>query len=424
MVDWDKVKKLEISVSPSGGMSFKADPSVPGDVESLALLIKNHKEDLKEIVAAQSPPQSAAPAHPLAQYSATFESLLPGYVERRKREVSGSTLDQYVSNLRKFLAWAEGRDGLKPLLMRHLDKRLVSQYIACLQKSGHSNQNIDHKHLMPLNTFFDFATSVGEYPDVPSPSRGHKLKTSMEDELDKEEREPFTPDELRKIFNPETHLENEYPDGFWLPILALFTGARLNELCKLSVLDVAERDGVPSIQFTVEYGSLKNKASKRTIPLHPQILELGFMDYVADVKKFGGMVFPGLLPNKSGSFIKEPSRRFGAYLDKIGITDPGKVFHSFRSTATDTLKQNGITLEERNDFIGHEQTSTNSKYYTKEYRLRYLAENVLPKLTYDLDLSPLRYEKGRFERYLRQRMKTVSSILARRESSRQNISAT
>ncbi len=412
MVDWDKVKKLEITISPNGGMTFKADPSVPDDVESLGRLLERHKDNLKDIISAQSiaQPQPATPVHHSHQFSATFESLLPRYAERRKREFSLKTLDGYISNLRKFLEWAEGRDGCKPLVMRHLDKRLIAQYIDCLQKSGHSNQNIEFKHLMPLNTFFEFAISVGEFPDIPSPSKGHNLKTSREDEMEKESREPFSTEELKIIFNPDTYLKIDEPDGFWPPILALYTGARLNELCKLSVLDIGEREGIHSIQITTQYGSLKNQASKRKVPLHPQILELGFLDYVEDVKKFDGMLFPGLKPNRYGSYIKEPSRRFGKYLDSIGITDPSKVFHSFRHTANDKLKQNGVTEEERCDFVGHEHETTNSKHYTKEYGLKYLAENVAPKLTYDIDFSKLRYKRLQFERYLRQRMKKITKV--------------
>ena len=67
----------------------------------------------------------------------------------------------------------------------------------------------------------------------------------------------------------------------WVPLLCLYTGARLNEVCQLRTVDVQEEAGVAYLDITPKAGRLKNLASKRPIPLHPKLIEWGFLDYVA-----------------------------------------------------------------------------------------------------------------------------------------------
>src|SRR5690606_26180677 len=102
----------------------------------------------------------------------------------------------------------------------------------------------------------------------------------------------------------------------------------------------------------------------------------GFLDYVEDIKKYGHRVFPNLIPDIFGSYGKEPSRRFAKYMDDIGITDPAKVFHSFRTTANSLLKERGVIKEERNDMIEHENEGVNEEHYSQKYSPKYLYENV------------------------------------------------
>lgn len=402
----DKLGKFEILINPDGTKSFKTDPNIPDDVEKLGKFLTDNKETLKELIGTQTQqPVQSAPAHHSGEFGATFESVLKKYEDRRKDEVASKTVYQYGLNIRKFLAWSEDRAGYKPLIMYQIDRRFIAQYVEYLRKNGVGNLTIENKHMRPLNTIFDFASSIGEFPDIEAPSRGHRLKATKQDKNSKIPRKPFGDDDLKKIFNPATYLQIKHPDGFWLPLLSLYTGARLNELCKLAYFDIGETDGVHWIHINEDNGSLKNEASHRKTPLHPQLIELGFLDYVADLKKWGGMLFPHLKPDAHGSYIKNPSRRFGEYLDKIGMTDKGLVFHSFRSTVSDLLKQSGVPAEERDDFIGHEHNTVDAKHYTQKFQPKYLAEKVAPHLIYDLDLSPLRYTKDRFERFLRQNLK-------------------
>jgi len=330
------------------------------------------------------------------------------YEKRREKELSSKSLYQYIRVLIKFKEWAESKEGLNPFLMYHADKKLISQYVDYLQANKYKNVTIEDNHLSVLNSLFEFATSVGEYDDIPSPAKGHKLKATKEELADKIPREPFTEEDLNRIFNYELLKKNGNPCFYWLPILALYTGARINELSQLTILDISKIEGIDVIHITDENGGkVKTNASRRTIPLHPQVIKLGFLDYVADVKKYGHMVFPNLIKDKFGSYGKEPSRRFGEHLDKIGITSRSKVFHSFRGTANNHLKQKGVSVEERNDMIGHENEGTNERHYSKKYDAKYLYENVLPKLDFKVDFSKFSYEKDMFHVFIAKRLRNL-----------------
>ncbi len=103
-------------------------------------------------------------------------------------------------------------------------------------------------------------------------------------------------------------------------MLGLFAGARLNELCQLTTADVGRHDGVETISVLDEdLKRLKTEASRRIIPIHSKLIELGFIDNVATIT--AGRIFPILPENKArkDDFGKEPSRKFTAYRRLVGV---------------------------------------------------------------------------------------------------------
>jgi integrase len=109
---------------------------------------------------------------------------------------------------------------------------------------------------------------------------------------------PFEPDELRTLFASPVFTAGERPEArqgdvaFWLPVLALFTGARREELASLRVADISKDE--PTGHWTLAIRaekkankSLKTKGSARTIPVHPTLVHLGFLDLVEAARKRG-----------------------------------------------------------------------------------------------------------------------------------------
>lgn len=135
--------------------------------------------------------------------------------------------------------------------------------------------------------------SMNDFIDIP-------LRT------DSLKREPFTSDELHKIFNPKYYPnphERKNIAKFWIPIIALYHGCRQNEICQMDLNDVVQEKGIPclSINDRGEDKSLKNKGSNRVIPIHPKLINMGFLQYVEYQRKNGkGKLFSDLNRQKRG----------------------------------------------------------------------------------------------------------------------------
>src|SRR4029453_13755765 len=109
---------------------------------------------------------------------------------------------------------------------------------------------------------------------------------------------PFDARDLQTIFDTPLFAEGRVPEGgkgyagIWLPLLALFAGARQAEYAGLRVSDVREGDptDVPLMWFTRDLRAgrrLKTKTSERVVPVHPQLVQIGFLDYVTARRKDG-----------------------------------------------------------------------------------------------------------------------------------------
>jgi integrase len=181
---------------------------------------------------------------------------------------------------------------------------------------------------------------------------------------------------------------------FWVPLLALFTGCRMGELCQLGVDDVTTEHGVHVIRVRPdpEAGTrLKTKHSRRIVPVHPELVKIGFLGYVEQMRAADhDRLFPELRPDADGcysAFQKWFNDR-GRFLDKTGAKTPKTPFHSFRHSFTDGLRRSGATGEEIDDLLGWTRGSMRERYGEGPWVAR-LAE-VMARVRYDgLDLSHL-----------------------------------
>jgi integrase len=181
------------------------------------------------------------------------------------------------------------------------------------------------------------------------------------------EREPWEPAELRKLFSSPVFTGDARPAAgggdaaYWLPLLGIFTGARLGELAPLTVADVVtdEATGITAITFTedLEKGRrLKTRGSRRVVPIHPELVRLGFIKFVDKVKLSNGsnaQLFPLLKPGPLGGFGEGWSKWFGRYIRDLGITNKARVFHSFRHGFKDALRAAGISEDINDALTGH-----------------------------------------------------------------------
>lgn len=149
-------------------------------------------------------------------------------------------------------------------------------------------------------------------------------------------RDVYTDDEARVIFGVDATRTMTTPFHYWAPRLAYYLGMRVNEIGQLYVADIQTIDGVPCIEVTKERAGqrLKNRYSHRTLPIHPVLLGLGFLDFVEQARSFGReTLFPGVSWGTNGPGDTVGDWFNGAFLRKTcKIADRAKTFHSFRHT--------------------------------------------------------------------------------------------
>ena len=107
---------------------------------------------------------------------------------------------------------------------------------------------------------------------------------------------------------------------------------------------------------TIDEGKrVKTKSSRRKVPIHTELVALGFLEFVEGCRESGvkAKLFPDLRPDRSGVMTGNWSKWWGRYARKLGITDHRKVFHSFRHTFKDACRAAGVSEEVHDRLTGH-----------------------------------------------------------------------
>jgi integrase len=305
---------------------------------------------------------------------------------RKFREAAQQVPQRRVGALRKATLPEMSEWGLKHPSVPNVSAGTVNKQLGALQAiAGWADQN----GLIPEETAWSNPFA--------------KMKVREE----RSERTSFETAELQRLFAAPVFTKHEYPQGargpvaFWLPLLALFTGARQAELAGLTVENVQadEETSTPLLYITLQASRgkrLKTASSQRVVAVHPQLVKLGFLGFVDDVRQCEGStawLFPMVAPDKGRSGVGAWSKWFGRYLRKQGVTDTAKVFHSFRHSVTDALRRGKVDHELREALIGH---SLGSKvdYGAKQMLARWGAaalKDAVSTISYPgLDLSRVR----------------------------------
>jgi integrase len=215
---------------------------------------------------------------------------------------------------------------------------------------------------------------------------------------------PFTQTDLVALFNSEDYERQGHSKAwrFWIPLIALYTGARQAEIAQLTVTDIGTEDGVPFISIT-DFGEgqhVKTQAGIRKVPISSKLISLGFLDYVEALRASGAdSLFPDLR-KKRGDLSADSSavsRWFNEhYLEDCGVerrdsAGKRKVFHSFRHTAiTKALSTGGTRLAHCQQVFGHEKSILGeTATYMGTFPVSVLVP-VIEALDYGLDHSSYR----------------------------------
>ncbi len=252
-----------------------------------------------------------------------------------------------------------------------------------------------NKYLACASTLFKFAMKNG-FATV-NPAEGMQFPKNKRDDSHRDE---FNQEDLTKLFHSKEYLQDSHKASFmfWLPVLALYTGCRLEELCQLHLEDICQKDGVWVIDINHKGEKrIKTEAGERFVPLHPFLEhELKLPRYAEHLKDGGHTrLFPELKQLRDG-YGAAASKWFARYRKALGVTGDKKkkVFHSFRHTFLNSLKHNyDIDRDMIKKLGGHEGGDVTFDRYGKPYPPKALLDQVILKLNYSIDLSHLKKSK-------------------------------
>ena len=242
--------------------------------------------------------------------------------------------------------------GRRPGAASHSLQELLAKYAAG-NGDGLSNKTLN-RHQSALKTLFRWARrrgmAEGENPfaDLARTKARQSEVTWL----------PFTIAELNQLFDgadfevsPAKHtLSTARP---WIMALSMFSGMRQGEICELEAEDVQRQDGVWYFDVTVA----KSEAGVRRVPVHSELIRLGFLDYVK--AKGSGPLFPGLTrggPDKKRGHTL--AKRFPAYRREKGVERERIAFHSFRKNFVRALELAMVDRDRAALVVGHERGFT------------------------------------------------------------------
>ena len=285
------------------------------------------------------------------------------------------TLDDYVDG------WLASISHLKPRTISQMKRDVVSflkeetshipsreTIAAWIRASKSSGVKSIKRKLGSLGSFWEYLLVEGVVTDL-SPFQGHKLPRDIT--KTKPIRRGFNTDECLALLAKATSGKDTVLAD--LITLGLYTGARVEELCRLKVDDIIIEDNHRALRIAKS----KTQAGTRTVPLHPAITAL--VDRLAADSKDGYLVF-----SKSKNQYDERStglsRRFGRLKSSLGY-GPELVFHSLRKTVTTKLEQAGVSEGIAADILGHEKQTITYGLYSGGTSMAQKME-AISKITY------------------------------------------
>lgn len=222
-----------------------------------------------------------------------------------------------------------------------------------------------------VSHFQAFMSWVGKkWHTEDNPFQGFRVKVAASSATD--ERKPFKPEHLRTLYlhltdNPNGLVRKD--DHKWPTLIAMFSGARLNEVCQLRVEDVQDRNGILCFDFNDDdEKALKNIASRRVVPIHARLIDLGVLDFIEQRKREQApRLFPSLTYSKQNGWGRNVGRWFNeSLLPSLGMKDKGLVFHSFRHSMVTTLGQHDVQESIIKAIVGHTRSGVTQSVYNKE----------------------------------------------------------
>ena len=363
------LRKIQVQLSPDDEKRA-AYVFLQGVVQALDYQLSRQAGQVLPTAAISSPPASAT------TWNEVFASWRDFVVDRPKPTTIACNT-----------AWKQLRMFAKKqgiVCPAHVTPKTVSGLVEKMRSDNLSPKTINER-LRKIRNVYDIAIGRDVLTDNPAErTLGVKIPAYMRG---RDKRQPFSRSDLQTIFGSPIytqHLRSQGQSGeasYWIPILMYFTGARPEELAGLrlddvhrhptagwylNVTDLPDPEDADLFETllesqagtfehpTEERRHLKNVASRRQIPLAPDLERLGFFRYVKWVKARGAdRLFPTLTPDTHGKLSGAHSKFFGRYKRFLGFNTRLKTLYSLRHTMKDLLEAANVPTRYLKRILGH-----------------------------------------------------------------------
>ena len=349
-----------------------------------------------------------------------ISKLIDEYIKtiERQRDLREKTLIEYRNNL-DFMVEIIGDFPINHLSQKHgrllsstlekfpsrrkTDNRYKTKTVQQILKMDVENPmdtRTVNKLIQRCSTWLNWVIRNGYYEEV---NIFHGKSIPSNRRKDKPTRELFSNEQLKLIFKKDYYLNSTLNSTspckfvfYWVGIWGLFHGLRLQEILQLHMKDIypLNKVWVIDINEDTKDKKLKTRNSKRIIPLHQTLIDLGFLDYYHILEKKGKeRLFHELSLGRDG-YTKNSSRFFNDYLRRLDIKTPTAKydFHSLRHTCNNALIQKDVIEEHRNDYLGGEQTGMSKKVYGKPFEPSMLKKRCSDVISFPINWNDLKVD--------------------------------
>ena len=276
----------------------------------------------------------------------TFERLFEGWVAEKK---PGAKTQYAWERVLKQLAAFLGHNDASRLTADDLIRWKTSLIAAELK-----TKTIRDGKLAPVRAILQWGVDNRHLNGNPGERVTIDLRSKHVDK-----KRGYSEDEARKVLQAAV----KEPDALhlWVPLLCAYTGARVSEVCQLRAEDVVEVENIWCVRFAPEAGSLKNVSSERAVPLHPALIEQGFLKFVNKIGS--GPLFAELTPDRFGSRGGNGAKIIARWVRSLGLKDPRiSPNHSWRHRLRTLGRRHGLAIDILDAITGHQRKTVADRY--------------------------------------------------------------
>lgn len=310
----------------------------------------------------------------------SLKAALAAFIASKKLlDIRPLTVHQLDSRVSDFIQWCSVENVAEVTTAHAL---LYRDHLLNVGRSAKTNK----EYLAASFQFFKYCklmthTSINPFEDVKMQQKNKKRPD--------EQRDRWKKTELQKFFEDHRFLGMD-EEFRWISIILLYSGMRPSEVCQLQATDVQKENDIHYFSVSEDDNGkyVKNSNSIRYVPIHSRLIELGWLDYVANRKARGlQQLFSYKPDNQFDDWSKSYCAKVGKYQTDIGMKAHQRpTSYGFRHTFIDELKLKGVEESVTAEIVGHSNGGITYGRYGKRFPLSELTQ-IVNKIEYKLLLD-------------------------------------